>query len=134
MADATRLVARAIVASYDFSGFRAIVDVGGGNGTLMAAILAAAPKLSGIVFDLPSGNAEAARHLAAAGVAERSEVIAGDFFHGVPAAADAYLLKSVIHDWDDEQSIAILVNCRKAMAAGAKLLLVERVMPPRMEA
>jgi hypothetical protein len=134
MADITRQVARAVAAAYDFSRFRTIVDIGGGNGTLMAAILAGAPASRGIVFDLQSGNAEAPQQLAAAGVAERCEVVGGDFFRCVPNGADAYLLKSVIHDWDDERSILILKNCRRAMSADGKLLLVERVMPARMEA
>jgi SAM-dependent methyltransferase len=134
MAEITREVARAVAAAYDFTRFRRIVDVGGGNGTLLAAILAAAPELRGIVFDLPAGNAEAARLLAAAGLAPRAEVVAGDFFQAVPEGADAYILKSVIHDWDDEESVAILKSCRKAIAAGGRLLLVERVMPERMNA
>jgi SAM-dependent methyltransferase len=134
MADMTRQIARALVAAYDFSQFKIIVDVGGGNGTLIAAILKAAPALRGIVFDLPSGNVEAARQLAAAGLAERCQVTCGDFFHSVPGDGDTYLLKSIIHDWDDERGILILKNCRKAMAANGKLLLVERVMPARIEA
>lgn len=133
MAEVTRQVADALVAAYDFSPFRVIVDVGGGNGTLIAAILVAAPNLRGIVFDLPTGNAEAARKLEVAGVADRCEVLAGDFFRSVPNGADGYILKSVIHDWDDEQSIAILKNCRNAISSNGKLLLVERVMPTRME-
>ena len=134
MAEITRAVARAVAAAYDFSRFRRIVDVGGGNGTLLAAILAAAPELRGIVFDRPAGNAEAPRLLAAAGLAERAEAIAGDFFQAVPQGADAYILKSVIHDWDDEESVAILKSCRTAIADGGRLLLVERVMPERMKA
>lgn len=133
MADITRQVVHAVVASYDFSCFRTIVDVGGGNGTLIAAILAGAPVLRGIVFDLLTGNAEAPQQLAAAGVAERCEVVAGDFFRSVPNGADAYILKSVIHDWDDDRSVLILKNCRRAISGNGKLLLVERVMPARME-
>lgn len=134
MAEITREVASALVASYDFTPFREIVDVGGGNGTLIATILASAPSLRGAVFDLPTGNADALRQLAAAGVVERCQVIAGDFFQSVPSGADAYILKSIIHDWDDDRSIAILRNCRHAMAAAGKLLLIERIMPTRMEA
>ena len=134
MAEITRQVARAVAAAYDFSRFRSIVDVGGGNGTLIAAILTGAPVLRGIVFDLASGNAEAPQQLAAAGVAERCEVVVGDFFRSVPNGADAYILKSVIHDWDDDRSVLILKNCRRVMSASGKLLLVERVMPVRMEA
>jgi orsellinic acid C2-O-methyltransferase len=90
MAEITRQVARAVVAAYDFARFRTIVDVGGGNGTLIGAILDAEPKLRGIVFDSPSGSAEAPRQLEAAGLADRCEVIAGDFFRSVPSGADAY--------------------------------------------
>jgi precorrin-6B methylase 2 len=134
MAEITRQVARAVVAAYDFARFRTIVDVGGGNGTLIGAILDAEPKLRGIVFDSPSGSAEAPRQLEAAGLADRCEVIAGDFFRSVPSGADAYILKSIIHDWGDERSVTILRNCREAISADGKLLLVERVMPARVEA
>jgi hypothetical protein len=134
MAENTRQVGRALVAAYDFSRLRSIVDVGGGNGTLMAAILAAAPALRGVVFDLPGVGAEAPRQLAAAGVATRCQVVAGDFFRSVPDGADAYILKHIIHDWDDEQSLAILRNCRDAIAASGRLLVVERVLPARVDA
>jgi hypothetical protein len=134
MAENTRRVTELLVSTYDFSQFRRIVDVGGGNGTLMAAILAANPDARGAVFDLPSGIAEAPRKLADAGLAARCDVIAGDFFRSVPEAADAYILKYIIHDWDDEQSVKILSSCRKAMHQSSKVLLVERIMPQRMAA
>lgn len=133
MADRTRAVAPRVVASYDFSRFTRLVDVGGGNGQLLAVILAGAPALRGVVFDQPAGVAQAWDILAAAGVADRCEVVAGDFFTGVPAGGDAYLLKSVIHNWDDEKAAVILRNCREAMARNATLLLVERVMPARVD-
>ena len=134
MAEVTRQVARAVVAAYDFAPFRTIVDVGGGNGTLISAILNAAPKLRGIVFDSPSGSAEAQHQLEVAGLADRCEVIAGDFFRSVPRGGDAYILKSIIHDWDDERSVTILTRCREAISADGKLLLVERIVPDRVEA
>jgi hypothetical protein len=134
MAEITRQVAKALVTAYDFLTFSKIVDVGGGNGTLIATILGSAPKLLGIVFDSSSGSAETSDQLRARGVLERCEVIAGDFFHSVPRGGDAYILKSIIHDWDDERSPAILRNCRDAISAGGKLLLVERVMPDRIDA
>jgi precorrin-6B methylase 2 len=134
MAEITRQVARAVVAGYDFTPFSAIVDVGGGNGTLIASILNAAPRLRGIVFDSPSGSAEASRQLQASGLMERCEVIAGDFFRSVPRGADAYILKSIIHDWDDERSATILKNCREAISPDGKLLVIERVMPERIDA
>jgi hypothetical protein len=132
MSELTYEVAQAVAAAYDFTQFRSIVDVGGGNGMLMTAVLASAPVARGIVFDLPAGNAEAARQLAAAGCRDRCDVVEGDFFHSVPNGADAYILKSIIHDWDDDRSVAILRNCCKAMSAGSKLLLVERLMPMQM--
>jgi len=134
MTEGTRWAAPAVIAAYDFSRFRTVVDVGGGNGTLIAAILAATPGLRGTVFDLPIGVEGARRHLEAAGVADRCQVVEGDFFRQpLPGGADAYLLKSVIHDWDDERSVAILENCRRAMPAHAKLLLVEPVLPASVE-
>jgi hypothetical protein len=134
MAESTTGITELLVSTYDFSQFRNIVDVGGGNGTLMASILAANAGSRGTVFDLPSGIAQAPQKLADAGVSARCEIVAGDFFHSVPEAADAYILKYVIHDWDDEQSVAILNNCRRAMHGASKILLVERVMPERIEA
>jgi orsellinic acid C2-O-methyltransferase len=134
MAEATRQLAHAVTAAYDFTPLHFLVDVGGGSGILIAEILAAAPGLNGIVFDLPSGSSEALRHLEAAGVADRCEVIAGDFFRSVPEGADAYVLKSIIHDWDDERSVAILKNCRNAMSSRSIILLVEQIMPTRMTA
>jgi O-methyltransferase/methyltransferase family protein len=133
MEDVTRQVARDLVAAYGFTRFGTIVDVGGGNGALLASILAATPTLKGILFDLPSGNAEALDVITAAGVVQRCTVVAGDFFRSVPEGADAYILKSVIHDWNDEKAIAILKVCRKAMATQSTLFLIEHVMPKRME-
>ena len=133
MAEITRPVTQALIASYDFSRFRTIVDVGGGNGAMMAAIAGATPNVRGVVFDLPGSSAEASRKLADAHVNGRCEVVAGDFFREVPKGADAYILKSVIHDWDDDAAAAILGNCRIAMHENSKLLLVERVMPETME-
>jgi orsellinic acid C2-O-methyltransferase len=129
----TRQLAHAVIAAYDFTRFRSIVD-GGGGGILVAEILAAAPGLNGIVFDLPSGGAEVWRHLAAAGAADRCEVVADDFFRSIPHGADAYVLKSIIHDWDDEGSVALLKNCRRAMSSRSIILLIEPIMPTRMTA
>lgn len=133
MAEHTRTVAPCVVAGYDFSRFRTIVDVGGGNGTLIAAILEATPGLRGILFDTPAGVEAAGATLEAAGVADRCRIVEGDFFESVPDGGDACVLKSVIHDWDDDRSITILDNCRRAMPADGTLLLVEPVLPPRVE-
>lgn len=132
MAEITGMVTQAVISTYDFSQFRTIIDIGGGNGAMMAAVVGATPNVRGVVFDLPSGSAEASRRLADAQVDDRCAVVSGDFFREVPKGADAYILKSVIHDWDDDASVAILGNCRVAMHEKSKLLLVERVMPETM--
>ncbi|WP_214405415.1 methyltransferase [Pseudonocardia lacus] len=133
MADMTRLSSRSIVTGYDFSRFARVVDVGGGYGELIGAVLAAAPAATGVLFDLPHALADARAHLDKAGVGDRCEVVAGSFFERVPAGADAYVLKNVLHDWDDADSGRILATCRAAMAPGSRLLVVERLMPERME-
>jgi hypothetical protein len=125
----TTQVSTAIVAAYDFSQFGTIVDVGGGHGTLLTAILRANSALRGVLFDLPHVAEGAQKRLAAAGLAERCEVVAGDFFASVSNGGDVYLLKWIIHDWDEERSVAILKNCHRAMAEHSKLLLVEAVIP-----
>jgi hypothetical protein len=132
MADRTRLVAPRIVAAYDFARFGTVVDLGGGDGALIAAILAAAPEVRGVLFDRPAGVAGAPAVLSAAGVADRCEIVAGDFFVAVPDGADAYVIKTVLHNWDDEQCVDILANCRKAMRHNGTLLVIERVVPPRI--
>lgn len=126
-------VTAAVVAAYDFRPFSTIVDIGGGSGTLIAAVLEAHPEPRGIVFDLPHARDGALQHLSAAGLAGRCEFVGGDFFEAVPTGADAYLLKWIIHDWDDRRSIAILRGCRRAMAAASKLVIVERLLPPDNE-
>jgi hypothetical protein len=120
----------AVVAAYDFAGGRTVVDVGGGAGTLLAAILGANPDARGILFDQPQVVAGADEALRAAGVADRCAVVGGSFFEAVPEGGDVYLLKWIIHDWDDEPARAILRTCRRAMAPGAKLVLAERVVGP----
>ncbi len=129
----TSQVASAVVAGYDFSQLRKLVDVGGGHGVLISAVLVANPKLRGLLFDLPHAREGATRTLAEAAVRERCDIISGDFFQEIPKGADAYLLSAVIHDWDDERALNILGNCRRAMDANARLLLVEAVIPPGNE-
>jgi hypothetical protein len=121
----------AVVAAYDFAPFRIIVDVGGGHGRLLGAILANTPGAQGILFDLPSVVEGAAPTLQAAGVADRCTPVGGSFLNSVPERGDAYVLKSVIHDWGDADSIQILRNVRNVIAADGKLLLVEMVLPER---
>ena len=120
MRDRSAREAAAVVAAYDFTAFRQVVDVGGGGGVLLKAVLDAAPGVSGVLFDRPE-------------VAARSPLpaVAGDFFVDVPAGADAYLLSRVIHDWSDADAVAILRTCRRAMSDSARLLLVEAELPER---
>jgi hypothetical protein len=129
MKELTSRVSRAVVQVYDFSTLRRVVDVGGGYGTLLASILESSPEATGIVFDLPHCREGAERLLAERGVATRAEFVAGDFFESVPPGADAYVIKSVIHDWNDDKSIAILTSCRQAMTRGSWLLMVEPIAP-----
>lgn len=122
------MAAPGVVASCDLGGRSALVDVGGGNGTLLTAFLAAHPRLHGVLFDTADGLGDAAQVLAATGVADRCEAVVGDFFEVVPTA-DAYVLKSVIHDWDDERSVEILTRVRQAMPPHAVVFVVEPVLP-----
>lgn len=114
----------AVVAAYDFGRFRRLVDVGGGQGILLSAVLSATPGLSGVLFDRPDVVATARLPAGCA-------TVGGDFFDEVPAGGDAYLLSRVIHNWDDADAVRILARCRAAMPDGAVLLLVEAVQPER---
>jgi SAM-dependent methyltransferase len=118
-----------VVAAYDFGRFRRLVDVGGGQGILLAAILRRTPHLTAVLFDLPQAVGHARVRLEKAGVLDRCELVAGDFFEGVPSGADAYLLSRVIHDWDDGAARRILARCHAAMAEGGTIVLVEAVLP-----
>ena len=130
MASSTESAARAVAAAYDFSPFTTVVDVGGGSGAFLTGLLQSRPELRGVLVDLPNVAPAAERLLADAGVADRCEVVAGDFFQSVPVGGDVYILSWVIHDWDDARSISILQNCRRAMADHARLLILEQVIPP----
>ncbi|MFF0001166.1 methyltransferase [Streptomyces avermitilis] len=116
--------------SYDFADVGTVVDVGGGSGALLAGLLSHHAHLSGVLVDTPGGVEGAPGRLSAAGVADRCEIVAGDFFASVPVGGDRYVIKSVLHDWDDEQCVAILRTCREAMAEAARILIVEIVAPP----
>lgn len=115
--------------AYDFSTFRTLADVGGGNGLTLAAILKRHPALQGILFDLPAVVARARPNIEASGLAERCRIESGDFFEAIPAGADAYVLRHIVHDWQDPEAIAILRNCRRAVNPGGKILVVETVIP-----
>lgn len=120
----------AVVTAYDFAPFPTIVDVGGGHGELMIAILKASPTTRGVISERPSVVEVAKRRIGAAALSSRCDCVPGDFFVSVPAGGDAYILASIIHDWDEERSVAILKSCHRVMADHAKLLLVEMVIPP----
>lgn len=126
MTSLSRLVVTAVLDAYDFGRFGRIVDVGGGNGAFLSAILARNPTARGVLFDQPHVVSGAGPILAAAGVTDRCEVVAGSFFEAVPAGGDAYLLKAILHDWEDAPCIEILRTCRQAMADGSPLLVIER--------
>jgi len=125
--------APAVAAAYDFSPFQTLVDVGAGHGTLLVTILRANPRLRGILFDQAQVIEGARERIRDEGLTPRCEFVAGDFFESVPDGADAYILKYIIHDWDDHRAIRILSNCRRAIRDSGRLLLVETVIPPPNE-
>jgi hypothetical protein len=118
-----------LAGTYDFADIQTLVDVGVGHGDLLCAVFARLPHLQGVVFDLPSVVAGARERLREAGLVERGAVIAGDFLEAAPPGGDAYLLSWILHDWDDETAMRILRNCRAAMDAAARLLVVELIVP-----
>jgi hypothetical protein len=124
---------RALLDAYDFGRFGTIVDVGGGRGALLAAILREHPGTRGILFDQPHVVAGAPDVLEAAGVADRCQVVAGSFFESVPEGADAYVMKSIIHDWEDAEATEILRACRRAVGSDGRVLLLERELGPPNE-
>ncbi len=130
MASISSLDISDVLASYDFSGITTIADIGGGNGTLLTAILRANPKMKGVLVDRPLVISSARPRIDAAGLAGRCDLIGGDIFDTLPGGADAYVLKNVIHDFDDPQSVAILRNCRGAMPDKGKLLVIEPALLP----
>lgn len=132
MVELSRPVAEAIASEVNFAGVNSVVDVGGGFGELLIAVLCAHPHMRGHLFDMAHAIDAAHSRLADAGVAERCQLVAGSFFDAVPAGADAYLLKSVLHDWDDDRCVTILTKCAQAMSSNSRLLIVERLMPEHM--
>jgi O-methyltransferase domain/Dimerisation domain len=133
MTQLSRGSAEAVIRAYDFSSFHHIVDVGGGQGLMLAAILRANPHMGGTLFDQPDVVAGAKAVLVERGVIDRCNIVGGSFFETVPEGADAYLMRVVIHDWEDDEAIAILNVCRRAMRETAKLLLIERLVAPPNE-
>jgi hypothetical protein len=132
MTSLSALEAPAIAAAYDFSGFRKLVDVGGGHGSLLSAILAKTPGLRGVVYDRPEvvENARKDSAARASAIGDRLEFVAGSFFDSVPSGADACIMKYILHDWEDELCVKILSNCRSAMGERGKVLVVDNVITP----
>jgi hypothetical protein len=128
MTSITAMVVPAVLASYDFSGMGTLCDIAGGHGLLLTSILKKHPDLSGIIFDLQHVIGETRERVNAAGLADRCQTIGGDFFQSVPDA-DSYIMKNIIHDWEESKAITILQNCAKAMRGDGKILLVEAVLP-----
>jgi orsellinic acid C2-O-methyltransferase len=121
-----------VAGSGNFAKAALIVDVGGGTGALAGGILRAYPNLRGIVCDVAAGLTKTREYLASLGVADRCSVVETDFFKSVPSGGNVYLLKQIIHDWDDEHAAAILSVCRRAMVPGARLIIIERILPSRV--
>jgi SAM-dependent methyltransferase len=119
----------AMLPAYNLDGVKVLADIGGGNGSNLSAVLKQYPNLRGILFDLPHVVERARPRIAAAGLNDRCDLVSGDFFKSVPAA-DAYMLRHIIHDWSDEQSLRILQSIHRAMPQDGRLLLVESVIPP----
>lgn len=130
MTDMSQTEAPAIASAYDFSGFRRIVDVGGGLGTLLASILERTPGLRGVLLEMPYLIDKARSAPILAPYRDRCEFVGGSFFDAVPEGADACVMKHILHDWDDEHCVRILKNCRRSMAPGGKLLVVDQVVGP----
>jgi ubiquinone/menaquinone biosynthesis C-methylase UbiE len=133
MVESTTRVAHTFVDAYDFSGVHAVVDVGGGSGALLASVLRAHPNMRGVLFDLPQGLAGARERLDADGLAGRVTMVEGSFFESLPSGGDLYMLKSIIHDWDDEPALKILKACRRAAGPASRIVLLERTLPERID-
>lgn len=129
MAGSLTQASTAVAAACDFAGVDRVVDVGGGDGTLLVAILQAHAHLQGVLFERPAAAERAKSHINRAGLAGRCRVAVGDFFQAVPAHASAYILSRVLHVFDDQECAQILANCRRAMKDSGRVLIVERVLP-----
>jgi O-methyltransferase domain/Dimerisation domain len=133
MANLVGVYNAAVLATYSFSSIEKIVDIGGGVGSLISAILQVNPNINGVLFDMPHVAEKAKRKIAEAGLSDRCEVVAGDAFKEVPGGGDAYILSRVVNSFENERAVVILQNCRRAITRTCKLLLVERVLPDQVE-
>lgn len=133
MSQASAETAAALPGAFDFGRFASVTDVGGGDGTLLAGVLAAHPGLTGVVLDTAGGLAGTPDTMARHGLEDRCSLIAGDFFQSVPGGSDLYLLKSVLHDWTDDQAVTILSHCRQVLPPGGVVLIVEPVLPDAVD-
>ncbi|MFD6344143.1 methyltransferase [Streptomyces roseolus] len=129
MSQASEGTAAVLPHAYDFGRFASVTDVGGGDGSVLARVLAAHPGLTGVLHDTEGGLAQAPKTLDRHGVADRCSLAAGDFFRSVPGGSDLYLIKSVLHDWSDDQAVTILGHCREVLPPGGRVLIVEPVLP-----
>ncbi|WP_010582669.1 methyltransferase [Schlesneria paludicola] len=120
----------AMTDAYDFSDVKVLADIGGGNGSLLTTVLTKYPHMKGILYDLPGVTERATVSLSAAGLSDRCQVMGGNFFESVPAGADAYLMRHIIHDWDDEKATTILRHVHQVLPSHGRLLVVEGVIPP----
>ena len=119
-----------ILDAYDFAGIGVLADIGGGNGSQITGILQRHKEMKGILFDLPHVIDRAQTQIESAGISDRCVLVPGNFFESVPKGADAYMMRHIIHDWDDEKSLTILRHCHQVMSTDSKLLVVESVIPP----
>jgi ubiquinone/menaquinone biosynthesis C-methylase UbiE len=133
MSNQTAMYNTAVLSSYSFSRFEKIVDVGGGDGSLLTTILESNPALKGVVFDLPHVAEKAKQRIDRAGLTERCQVIVGDVFASVPEGGDAYILSRMIQSWDDTRAVEILKNCGRAMVPNGRILIIEGVIHSRNE-
>lgn len=133
MSNFTTIANAGILGSYTFKPSRKVIDIGGGYGQFLGSILDQQPEAKGVLFDLPTLINDVEKKGAVARYGDRVETVGGDFFESVPEGGDLYLLKFVLHDWDDEHSVAILKNLRRSMASDGKLAVVEIVLPPHNE-
>lgn len=130
LAGTSRIAGPILAKGYDFSGVLRLCDVGGGTGGMLAEVLERHASMLGVLFDLPEVAGQARLALTERGLLDRVEVVAGSFFESVPEGCDAYMLQAIVHDWDDESCVKILSNCRKAMAPGGRILVIENVLGP----